>query len=41
MNHQGTVATISPIGFIDLETLIENTITKKRKSFIFNIGSII
>lgn len=29
MNHQGAVATISPIGFIDLETLIENTITKK------------
>ena len=29
MNHQGAVATISPIGFIDLEELIESTLAKK------------
>src|SRR5574343_537466 len=29
MNHQGAVATISPISFINLEELIESTLTKK------------
>ncbi len=30
-NHQGAVASISPIGFIDLETLIEATLEKNQK----------
>ena len=32
-NHQGAVATISPIGFIEIETLIENVIESGKKPF--------
>ena len=49
-NHQGAVATISPIAFHDLETLIENVLeTKKTPLFLIldqisdarNFGAII
>ena len=30
-NHQGVVARISPINFVEIETLIENTLEKKQK----------
>jgi 23S rRNA (guanosine2251-2'-O)-methyltransferase len=32
-NHQGAVASISPIGFIEIETLIENVINSGKKPF--------
>jgi 23S rRNA (guanosine2251-2'-O)-methyltransferase len=32
-NHQGAVATISPIGFVEIETLIETVIESGRKPF--------
>lgn len=32
-NHQGAVATISPIGFIEIETLIETVMENGRKPF--------
>ena len=32
-NHQGAVATISPIGFIEIETLIESVMESGRKPF--------
>ena len=32
-NHQGAVASISPIGFVEIETLIESVMEKKKKPF--------
>lgn len=32
-NHQGAVASISPIGFVEIETLIENVIESGKKPF--------
>ncbi|MGV9004251.1 23S rRNA (guanosine(2251)-2'-O)-methyltransferase RlmB [Flavobacterium sp.] len=32
-NHQGAVATISPIGFVEIETLIESVLESGRKPF--------
>ena len=38
-NHQGAVASISPIGFIDLEHLVDATVSSGKVPFFFDFGS--
>jgi 23S rRNA (guanosine2251-2'-O)-methyltransferase len=38
-NHQGPVATISPIPFFDLETFIESVIKNGKKTIAFGFSS--